>query len=63
MTDKEQQTLAYLEGMLLGMSGKYPIEYAQMKERINVKRDVWSTKLINAIDEKLKQYEDGLNGS
>lgn len=58
MTDKEQEILDYLDGKLLGMAGNYPIVFAQMKEKINVKRSVYSNELIKAIDERLTKYEE-----
>ena len=58
MNDKEQYILDRIDKRLVELKDCYPIKYSHAKEKINVKRRVYSKELIKAIDERLMKYEE-----
>lgn len=74
MTDNNQHILNHLDKRLIELKDCYPVEYKIMLNRISAKRggntldkngvitdSPWSDELINAVDSRLRIYEETKN--
>ncbi|PHS02153.1 MAG: hypothetical protein COA78_22160 [Blastopirellula sp.] len=50
--------LTHLNNMLDIVVSQKPINYAHMKENINVKRGGWDDETIKAVDKRLSEFEE-----